>query len=210
MIIMLTLAIVGCDYYENILDEYYKPELIDNPQYNVTIKGRIDPSIKLSITTLYATTSKSCRKTVNWLKGAKSNRSHRFLHPVSTNNGYYEVHIQYEKLKPGKCNWKISSIEYTLVKNNTERKDHIFPSPLTWFTTETSNIPDFSIECDFSMTIKSGKVLPCRRPQGNYYLGTNQTELDIDFIERKWIRTRNTKLNNLTSLHGKQNMLSHM
>ena len=198
IVIMLSIASASCDYFDDTLNESYKPVINNSPQHLLKIHGKIDPSINLVITTKYLTTNKKCSKTVNWLEGVKSKGTHRIDHPVNSKEGLYEVLVEYETLLPGDCQWKIFSIEYSLSKNNIERKDHLFPTTLIRFTAEPSHIPDFSIECDFSMTMPSGSIVPCRKPLGRYYLDVKQKTLNVDFIERKWLRTKRPKLNNLT------------
>ena len=108
-----------------------EPVKNDNPRYFVTISGNIEPGISPSIYmgfwVNYAGYNPNCTTTINWLEGIEGMHAKRDFYTAKPDQaGNYEVKIPIDAYKPGKCDWKIARINYSIENQPIQGKDKYY------------------------------------------------------------------------------------
>lgn len=189
-------SLTGCDVpvYENALDHVYSPNEKTRPEELLQISGEVDPTIKVEFTVIYTTTKKLCRRTANWLEGAKSPRSHQIKLPVEQSGARYRATVTLDKFEPGFCEWAPFSVNYTVSKNDAPQVTPVPTSPLFWITTNgVTQLAPYEVECE-ERTWYGKQGLGCRKPTGQYFITMEATMVQINFRERVWFNTPYKKL----------------
>ena len=190
LIIALGFLASGCELYENVLDQFVEPEIRDKPQKPIQIEGKLDPGLTVEFRVLYTTTKKSCRRTVNWLMGAKSDRRYSVEYPVSVTSAGYRVTVELDKIHSGYCQWSPFSIDYTVKKNGKPHYSPIPPTPFIWLKADgVDHLPEYDIECE-DWLYRGFPGFYCRRSLGPIYISDNTKSAIVHIRERHWFGTK--------------------
>ncbi|MSP53372.1 MAG: hypothetical protein EXR81_03865 [Gammaproteobacteria bacterium] len=137
---LLTVLLCSCSQPPKE-DPKFQPVLDPHPNYFITYKGFIDPSlnhlVKLIILTVYTTTNPACEKDINPLEGVSAPRQqvqYTYVQPDTT--GHFSYQLPMDKYLPGVCGWKISWANYN--DSGSTNLDHF--SSAVWFSSDKKEI----------------------------------------------------------------------
>lgn len=112
---IVAMGLSGCGWLG-----HKKPVPNPHPKYFVTITGNIQPHMPYPMTVIYQATyaayHPSCGVWISRIEGVKGMAGHTVYYPVHPNaQGNFKVHIPIDAYVPGKCNWRIAWIEFSMV-----------------------------------------------------------------------------------------------
>jgi len=117
-IVLIFTTVAGATYYNKAQDyiagkTYAKPVMNLHPTRFLTVKGRVDPNLKIVWHIEYGTQNPKCEITTNWLEGVTDGRGRDFAYSVTPEaDGYYTLQLPLDKLKPGMCKWAPLALYY--------------------------------------------------------------------------------------------------
>ena len=111
-LILASATLVGCHQQSKP-----KPTLNPHPKYYVRVTGNIDPrfnpKIQMGLWASYGGYNQKCLKWVNKFEGVKGMPGHVDYYPVKFDEqGNYSVKIPIDRYQLGKCQWKLTWIDY--------------------------------------------------------------------------------------------------
>ncbi len=88
------------------------PVAKEHSHYRVVIAGTIKHThLQLYLRATYAAYNHKCNITTNWIEGIKSRRTKQIIYQA---DGVYQITIPIDKYILGRCDWKISAIDFKI------------------------------------------------------------------------------------------------
>jgi len=154
--LLVVAVIVGCIISYRHQTAMKQPVLNPHPKVFVTVSGKIDPKLKITLRSFYNSTNPDCKAVDDWFEGAYSSRSKMLLYPIEVKNKKYSIKIPVDGIESGYCKWKLVLLNYVAQLRKSTLKTN---APLLFFDlkkkTKThinfickkSTDPAFPLEC---------------------------------------------------------------
>jgi hypothetical protein len=181
LLVALSTTALTCSGGNGPDPRFVKPPLAAQPTKLLTMGGRLDSGVQLTLQIEYQTTNDACEITTNSLAGTSFARVYQHDLPVQIAGDRYTAIVPLDLVDDRECTWAPFSINYIVMVNGKRHIRPLPPSPLVWFRNgDPDAISPFAVSCAPSRNAGGG--IECGRPPGEYFLSLKPESLHVDFL----------------------------